>query len=124
MKKNWSNVEVRQKLAPSAKILYFLFSKWVTMDKKNMKTGNKGSNYAKTGMFIGFIFRMQHFFPVFWRGEFFHPPGVAFGQNIYLYDFTLSDILAMWRRNSTSGDVRGGGVEKLASRPQKGGLRK
>ena len=54
--KKWSNVEVCSKMARSAKILYFLFSKWVRMDKNSTKTGKNRSNYAKTGRFLGIYF--------------------------------------------------------------------
>ena len=56
VKKRRSNVEVCSKMARSAKILYFLFSKWVRMDKNSTKTGKNRSNYAKTGRFLGIYF--------------------------------------------------------------------
>ena len=46
------------------------------MEKKSQKQGKIGTIMQKQGDFYGFIFRLQlNFFPVFWRGEFFHPRG-------------------------------------------------
>ena len=55
------------------------------MDKIAWKQGKNGSNYAKTGRFLGIYFSSAaEFLPCFLAGWIFIPPlGVAFGHNIY-----------------------------------------
>ena len=77
-------VKCRSMITVGAKrqiILYFLFSKWVTLNRNGKKTGKNRSNNAKTGRFFRDIFfACSWIFPCFLARWIFstHPRGGRF----------------------------------------------